>query len=324
MVDWTEIAALYLFPTIGTVTSTALYLAPAKDLSECLRNRSLGYLNPFPWAVMAGNSIGWLAYGWYAKEAFVWGSNVPGLLVAFWLNVGASKLQYYAQTTAAGQDDDDREGLSPSCENGGRGGARSQSIAAAVAAAWSQFLETPFAFAPQDILMMKVSSFWIAVLWLVGWSGIFSEKNLDLQADIVGFFANLNCLAMYAAPLQAMRSVLSEKRSDRIHTPTVALSITNALVWFLYGMALGDIFLCVPCFLGLLLGLAQAALCCLYPKSGGYHSGLVRGRRINVDDFIYSDELSLTPTTTAAVSLSSDGSSIGDDVAGVDKTPLLV
>mmetsp|Transcript_36192 Transcript_36192/g.40273 ORF Transcript_36192/g.40273 Transcript_36192/m.40273 type:complete len:226 (+) Transcript_36192:246-923(+) len=186
---------------------------------------------------MTGNCFGWLAYAYYSRDPFVLVSNIPGLLVSFWLNAGASKLQYYAnvENTDDDDDDDDEAGDEVSIN----------------------------VFTAQDILMLEVLALWMAILVCVGWLGI-CEGN---EKEIIGLLVNINLLFFYAAPLQTMKTVFSEKRSNSIHPPTMILNCTNAGFWGAYGMARSDIVIWGPNSIGMLLGLTQALLCCLFPKN---------------------------------------------------------
>ena len=48
------IVADYVCPTIGAILSTLAFSAPIKSLKACIKNGSLGALNPTPWAFMTG------------------------------------------------------------------------------------------------------------------------------------------------------------------------------------------------------------------------------------------------------------------------------
>ncbi|OEU18582.1 hypothetical protein FRACYDRAFT_182833 [Fragilariopsis cylindrus CCMP1102] len=224
MTDWYKIVTLYVCPSIGIVISTALYSAPAKSLAKALKRKSLGDLNPKPWAIMTGNCFGWLAYAYYTKNPFVLASNIPGLLVSFWLNaVQSSSLL-------------DEES--------------SQSITINV-------------FTSQDILLLEVLSLWMIILVGVGWLGICNGK----EKEVVGLLVNINLLFFYAAPLQTMSTVVKKKGSNSIHTLTMILNCLNAGFWGIYGLAINDIVIYGPNSIGLLLGIIQAILCCIYPKT---------------------------------------------------------
>lgn len=183
---------------------------------------------------MTGNCFGWLAYAYYSNDPFVLVSNIPGLLVSFWLNAGASKLQYYADVEYVENNDDEAGD------------------------------EVPInVFTAQDILILEVLGLWMSILVGVGWLGI-CEGN---EKEIIGLLVNINLLFFYAAPLQTMQTVFHEKRSNSIHTPTMILNCSNAGFWGAYGMARNDIVIWGPNSIGMILGLIQAVLCCMFPKS---------------------------------------------------------
>lgn len=234
MTNWNKIVFEYICPSIGIVISTALYAAPVKSLAIALERKSLGALNPTPWGILTGNCLGWLAYACYSGDPFVLASNVPGFLISFWLNAGASKLQYYAEV------------LSTSESNGGENSAKKGTV-----------------FTPQDRLVLGILGFWIAALVGVGWFGIAK----GYEKEIVGILVNINLLFFYGAPLQTIRLVVTEKCSDSIHTPTMVLNCVNAGFWGAYGVAIRNIVIYGPNGVGLFLGSIQVVLCCIFPKS---------------------------------------------------------
>eukprot|EP00532_Pseudo-nitzschia_australis_P018930 CAMPEP_0168298592 /NCGR_PEP_ID=MMETSP0142_2-20121227/23127_1 /TAXON_ID=44445 /ORGANISM="Pseudo-nitzschia australis, Strain 10249 10 AB" /LENGTH=131 /DNA_ID=CAMNT_0008248019 /DNA_START=45 /DNA_END=436 /DNA_ORIENTATION=+ len=95
--DWQEIIFEYVCPIGGCLLASSVFAAPINDLNHALRRGSLGSLNTTPWAVMTGNCLGWCAYAYYTADPFVLASNLPGLILSLWLNIGACKLQYLAQ-----------------------------------------------------------------------------------------------------------------------------------------------------------------------------------------------------------------------------------
>jgi solute carrier family 50 protein (sugar transporter) len=239
-----------------------LLLLSIKSLAKALNRKSLGDLNPTPWAIMTGNCFGWLAYAYYTKNPFVLASNIPGLLVSFWLNAGASKLQYYAQIDDNNNIDIDDE------DNNNYEAAQEQSSSAiaaiaAIADEESSQSTTINVFTSQDILLLEVLSLWMTILVGVGWLGICKGK----EKEVVGLLVNINLLFFYAAPLQTMSTVVKKKSSNSIHTLSMFLNCTNAGFWGIYGLAINDIVIYGPNAIGILLGLIQAILCCMYPKS---------------------------------------------------------
>jgi len=133
--------------------------APVFDLREALQNGKLGDLNPVPWAVMTGNCLGWAAYGYYTKDPFVLASNLPGLILSFWLNSGASKLQYYEMINELKAEGD---------------------------SATETRLEA-IVTVPQEKLMIRILVAWSIVLVWVGWI-----QHYHNPALIVGLCVNVN------------------------------------------------------------------------------------------------------------------------------------
>lgn len=127
------------------------------DLRQALQKGRLDELNPVPWAVMTGNCLGWIAYAYYTKDPFVLASNVPGFVLSFWLNSGASKLQYY-------------ELWNELKESGGTG-IGNESIVAVL----------------QEKMLLCMLTAWSIVLILVGW-----VPHAYSSATIVGLVVNVN------------------------------------------------------------------------------------------------------------------------------------
>jgi hypothetical protein len=125
---------------------------------------------------MTGNCLGWVVYAYYTKDPFVLGSNVPGLILSFWLNSGAAKLQYFELTTA----------LKASGE--------------------STTANEEIVTVPQESLLMRILIAWgIIVVW-VGWLQTSYSPGL-----IVGICVNINlgkysCLCK-GASLRKLRSL---------------------------------------------------------------------------------------------------------------------
>lgn len=198
-----------------------------QSLAKALKGKTIGDLNPVPWGLMSGNCLGWLIYAYYSRDPFILVSNIGGILVSFWLNLGASKLQYHAE-------------IVDSTPN-----------------------TTISIFTKQDMLLLIVLVLWMLVLVAVGWLGICT----GIEKEVVGLLANINVLLFYAAPLQTMKRVITEKRSDSIHKSTMILNCVNAGFWGAYGIARNDIIIYGPNAIGFFLSLTQAALCCMFPTS---------------------------------------------------------
>ena len=66
------------------------HTAPYKDVKEAVRRGKLASLNPTPWAVMTGCTLGWVTYSYLINNLFLFFTNAPGLILSVWLNIGSS------------------------------------------------------------------------------------------------------------------------------------------------------------------------------------------------------------------------------------------
>ncbi len=249
--DWQTIVFEYLCPVGGCFLASSVFAAPIHDLNQALARGSLGSLNTTPWAVMTGNCLGWCAYSYYTNDPFVLASNLPGLILSLWLNIGACKLQYLAQIRAIPNFQDSLDDNEPET-------AHQKPM-------FSQRLTS----SPQDEVLFGILGLWAVVLVSVRWLNSLLEQHLFSvwePQSVIGLIVNINLIFFYGAPLQTMKLVLETRSSDTIHTPTVTRNVVNAIFWMSYGLARADPVIYGPNGVGLLLGLAQVALCWIYPK----------------------------------------------------------
>jgi len=73
-----EVFLLYVCPTIGSILSTIMFAAPVNDLRRALLVGELGVLDPFPFVFAAGNTLGWIVYGYFQWDPFLVAANLPG------------------------------------------------------------------------------------------------------------------------------------------------------------------------------------------------------------------------------------------------------
>lgn len=83
-----------VFPAVGVLTGTFMSFAPYRAVLKASQKGTLGDLNPTPWVFMLGNCAGWVAYSYFTTNLYVLLPNVPGFILAIWLNIQAIKLQY--------------------------------------------------------------------------------------------------------------------------------------------------------------------------------------------------------------------------------------
>ena len=260
------------------------------DLRHALVKGRLGDLNPFPWVMMTGNCLGWLAYGYYLQpnDAFVVAASLPGLVLSLWLNSGAAKLQYQelrdlqrlqeernqhewdADDNPEQEDNDDGDdvALNPESQRrgprrGGRRRRRQRQEERQQANLLHEYHPEYLVTTPQERALMQIVCLWILVLVWVGWIG--QPRN---AAPTVGIVMNLNLVFFYAAPLQTMKQIIFvDLHSNSIHRPTMYMNWINTSFWILYGLARRDYVIVTPNAIGLSLGVAQGVLCFCYPPS---------------------------------------------------------
>lgn len=259
--DWQNIIFEYICPVGGCFLASSVFAAPIHDLNQALSNGSLKSLNTIPWAVMTGNCLGWCAYSYYTNDPYVLASNLPGLLLSLWLNIGACKLQYLAQFNALrtfqgpeGFDDHEDEVIYR-----------------------KQVFANRLRSSQQDQVLLTILTVWSVVLVCVKWMNeLLEQQGMSVwePSAVVGILVNINLVFFYGAPLQTMKIVVETKSSDSIHSPTVTRNVINAIFWMSYGLARQDIVIYGPNGVGLLLGLAQVTLCCIYPKRSLHHQQL--------------------------------------------------
>lgn len=256
------------------------FTAPVRDLRLALLEGSLGVLNPFPWAICAGNCLGWVVYGYYTRgkwreprcmvrafcqvscvvvshnftlwksvDPFVLAANLPGLILCIWLNSGAAKLQYLAISEAKKRREH-WDASSPLEESPEASGTLDDPTTS----------EDALVMVPQEKALLRVLVVWAVVIVYVGW---FSSSN---PATAVGIVVNMNLVFFYGAPLQTIKTVIATKDSASIHLATMLCNWANTSFWIGYGVARRDFVIVIPNVLGLCLGLAQGVLKALFPS----------------------------------------------------------
>lgn len=116
---------------------------------------------------------------------------------------------------------------------------------------------------PQEALLLKILLLWLFILVCVGWLGMTNGH----QVATIGVLVNINLLFFYGAPLQSIQTVMARKTSETIHRPMMRMNWVNTSFWVLYGyVARHDVVIYGPNALGLIFGIIQGVLCCIYPQ----------------------------------------------------------
>jgi solute carrier family 50 (sugar transporter) len=205
-------------------------------------------------------------YGVLKQNVFIVVGNAPGLLMSFWLNMQAAKLQYegfrsqeMVKSLVAALEQP--QAALPEVDNGDRLSESDATRAIRIVRGVEiQAMKPPVS---QDVLFMFNLVVWIVIISIVSFASVFSDQTKEL---LVGVTVNLNLVVFYASPLSVIWAVLSSRCSAKIHIPTMMGGFLNGTFWAAYGVAVLDAFIAVPNALGALLGVIQIVLCVIFPR----------------------------------------------------------
>jgi hypothetical protein len=69
----------------------------------------------------------------------------------------------------------------------------------------------------------------------------------------------------YVAPLSTVATVLRERDSSSLYWPLSMMNVINGCLWFAYGLAIFDWFICIPNGVGAVFNIACLSLCFIFP-----------------------------------------------------------
>lgn len=76
-----DIFLKWVFPLLGGIVGTMMFMAPLKAVLQVRRDRDLGALNPVPYPAQTANAIAWIAYSYVIVP-----TNKSGSALLFWVN----------------------------------------------------------------------------------------------------------------------------------------------------------------------------------------------------------------------------------------------
>lgn len=79
-------------PTLGTIICNVMWLSPLSAVLESRKKRSLGKLNPVPFAITVANCVAWTMYGCMRRDWFVFWSNSTGLCLGIFYSISSLAL----------------------------------------------------------------------------------------------------------------------------------------------------------------------------------------------------------------------------------------
>jgi len=121
--------------------------------------------------------------------------------------------------------------------------------------------DVPSRRAVQTVLVLGNAA--MLLLWVYL---IFADVSHAEKVFLLGAYGSAICVILFASPLSTMREVIATGNAVSIYAPLTATQVTNCAMWTVYGSSIGDIWVWGPNGTGLLLGLVQLALVCVYPS----------------------------------------------------------
>ncbi|KAL7753796.1 hypothetical protein RI367_000728 [Sorochytrium milnesiophthora] len=71
----------YVVPIAGNITAVMTVASPLSAVLKVRRTRTLGDINPIPYAFIFANALVWIVYGFLVKDYFITGPNLIGVLL---------------------------------------------------------------------------------------------------------------------------------------------------------------------------------------------------------------------------------------------------
>jgi len=108
---------------------------------------------------------------------------------------------------------------------------------------------------------------------------IFLGLDHKARCFVLGAYGSAICVLLFASPLSTLHEVLTTANAASIYAPFTAAQCSNCLMWTVYGLGIGDVWVWGPNATGLALGCVQLALKLLFPSRSPAKEqhGLCRG-----------------------------------------------
>ena len=122
---------------------------------------------------------------------------------------------------------------------------------------------------------------------------VFSDAGFEQRKFALGLYSSGLCVALFASPLSTAYEVITTANAASIYAPLTVAQCTNCLMWTIYGVTIGDVWVFGPNGTGLVLGLIQLVLKCLFssaPSMRGEQKALRPNKDSSKESDIGSDD----------------------------------
>merc|ERR1711941_42971 len=105
----------------------------------------------------------------------------------------------------------------------------------------------------------------VGILLVSGHVSALALNDMAARRALAGWIANGFLVILYISPLSTLAKVIKQRSSASLHWPLSLTSVLNGSFWFVYGVAVKDLFIGIPNGLGALLAAFQLFLCVIFP-----------------------------------------------------------
>ena len=273
-------------PSIGVLTSTLLYLAPAKAVWNAIRrSRNQGVedddddndvngddrsnkddpmygLNPLPIAIMPSVALSWLAYGLASSDPYLILGNLPGTLLSVAYLIGILPLMNYNSTifpTLPNLGNDNRRIentssgdkiiMNPTDTDPQKRRRKPKKSKLLILTQATVLLSTATTLALWAILGLMTAGATDGLFHIGGLEfgmGLSSAARSGVIGEALGVYAASLFIVLSGSPLSMIRTVLRTKNSRTILGRLTAAQCVNTGLWTAYGLAVNDHFVWGP------------------------------------------------------------------------------
>lgn len=240
-------------------------------MQQALTANDLGPLNAVPWAVMLGNTLGWVSYGLLRHNWFIFFANAPGFVLSIYFNATAVKLLHYAAATTspasgllvvAGSSattapltlaadaavpgsvvvvkapmSEPTQGSADSPLPATEPPLASMVAVPVVAPTTPSSLPPP---PPRNIYQQRLQTqerlvLAMVLIWMAVLTAVIAVTSWDddTRQLVTGLTVNANLVFFYGAPLSTIQHVWRTRSSASLHGPTVVRNTLNGVFWMI-------------------------------------------------------------------------------------------
>lgn len=134
--------------------------------------------------------------------------------------------------------------------------------------------------AAQDMLRNLLISA-IFLYWLMGFVSMAASLSDAATKTLWGATSVAVLGVYYVAPLSSVAKVIAERDSSSLHWPLCSMNIVNGMLWFAYGLALKDWFVCLPNGIGAGFNVVCLIMCFVFPARRKQQQGQQPGQLLD-------------------------------------------